>query len=217
MTESDVDNCSLCLGPLVRPAQLKCTHQFCTDCITENIAIAHSNKCPLCRGEFCSKIENTLPESTTDLIRDLEEELDTVSQDLELLQLDSCILHGHILKLQKENQRLLDAQLKEPTAWKWVKDRRNFSVCGNCHNKCTNKQRRGNCGHCEQIKYCSVSCQKNHWNKVHKYQCKEFKQRAADAPRVSVEQRAMAEQVLDYYLIDDLIEDSIDDVIEDLD
>lgn len=182
-----VDDCSLCLSPMVRPAQLKCEHWFCIDCIADNIAIAHSNTCPLCRAEICSAVRDSLSDSTIERIEGLEDELDIVSQDCEFLQLEVSILHGGILGLRKENQRLRASLDKEPTAWKWVKDRRHGRVCGNCHNKCTNKQTRGDCARCGQIKYCSTSCQKNHWNKVHKYQCKEFKQRGDDESRVSID------------------------------
>jgi len=47
VSSSSSDQCSICLGSLVRAAMLPCTHKFCHDCITKWLDCnAH---CPLCR------------------------------------------------------------------------------------------------------------------------------------------------------------------------
>ena len=71
----DQTSCCICMADFddtMRVSTMKCGHKFCTDCITENIAAAPSNKCPLCRMDICSEISNPKADELAEELSALE-------------------------------------------------------------------------------------------------------------------------------------------------
>ena len=46
-----------------------------------------------------------------------------------------------------------------------------LSICASCAKEDANKI----CGGCNSVRYCSLECQKKHWRKTHKSECKKGK------------------------------------------
>ena len=48
-------------------------------------------------------------------------------------------------------------------------------ICSNCKQR--SKEKYSHCAGCHKVYYCSIECQKEHWKKEHKSQCKKSKQK----------------------------------------
>ena len=77
-------SCTICLGDLdgKRLTKTKCGHEFCSDCILNNIALSktNKNKCPNCREDICPPVKPSIGWSTQLHIEHLEEEVLSLSR-----------------------------------------------------------------------------------------------------------------------------------------
>ena len=113
MTETQ---CCICLESLngTRNTTLKCGHCFHTDCILENIAKAKNskNKCPLCRANICSDINQEDFNKLNRLLRvaqsDYEFFEDAFSYSMDFSKSQSI----RIINLRKEIKRLREHIIK---------------------------------------------------------------------------------------------------------
>jgi len=83
MESKSPTSCTICLGELdERTTKTKCGHEFCSDCILENIALSktNKNKCPNCRDDICPPVKPSIGWSTQLHIEHLEEEVLSLSR-----------------------------------------------------------------------------------------------------------------------------------------
>ena len=105
--------CTICLSDLdgKRRTTTKCGHEFCSDCILDNIALSktNKNKCPNCREDICSSIEPEIDWSTQRHIEGLEAETRSLSRQRHSLQRSNNVLN---LKIQKHYKYIYELKYK---------------------------------------------------------------------------------------------------------
>ena len=111
-------SCTICLSDLdgKRRTTTKCGHEFCSDCILDNIALSktNKNKCPNCREDICSSIEPEINWSTQRHIEGLEAETRSLSRQRHSLKKTNNELTSknkkhiqNIFKLKYNNAELM--------------------------------------------------------------------------------------------------------------
>ena len=117
MEDKASTSCTICLGELdERTTKTKCGHEFCSDCILDNIAISktNKNKCPNCREDICPPVEPSIGWSTQIHIEHLEEEVLSLSRQRHSLKKTNNELTSknkkhiqNIFKLKYNNAELM--------------------------------------------------------------------------------------------------------------
>ena len=105
-------SCTICLEELdERTTKTKCGHEFCSDCILNNIALSktNKNKCPNCREDICPPVKPSIGWSTQHHIEHLEAEILSLSRQRHSLKKTNNELAS---KNQKNTQDIFKLKYK---------------------------------------------------------------------------------------------------------